>query len=258
MFNTIKQYKMSIKQIILILFISGLTFSSHAQDAKEIIKKMDDKIQGKSNQSKMKMTIVRPKYTRTIAFKNWSLGRDYFLTYVTAPSKDKGMVSMKYQKEMWSYTPSINRMIKLPPSMMSQGWMGSDYTNDDLVKQSSIVNDYTHTIIGEEEIDGRACYNIQMNPNSDANVVWGKILTWVDKEKYINLKSEYYDEEEFLVRTELGKEIKTFDGRELPSVIEIIPAEEPENRTIITIDFIEFDVDIQESFFSQQNMKRVR
>jgi outer membrane lipoprotein-sorting protein len=89
-------------------------------------------------------------------------------------------------------------------------------------------------------------------------VVWGKILTWVDKEKYINLKSEYYDEEEFLVRTELGKEIKVFDGRELPSIIEIIPAEEPDNRTIITIDFIEFDVDIEESFFSQQNMKRVR
>jgi outer membrane lipoprotein-sorting protein len=132
---------MTIKSITFIILFSGLTFSIKAQDATEIIRKMDDKLQGKSNKSEMKMTIVRPKYTRTIAFKNWSLGRDYFLTYVTAPSKDKGMVSMKYQKEMWSYTPSINRMIKLPPSMMSQGWMGSDYTNDDLVKQSSIVND---------------------------------------------------------------------------------------------------------------------
>ncbi len=241
-----------------LLFLTFFVSAINAQDAREIIKKMDDKLQGNSNKSEMKMTIVRPKYTRTIAFKNWSLGRDYFLTYVTAPSKDKGMVSMKYKTEMWSYTPSINRMIKLPPSMMSQGWMGSDYTNDDLVKQSSIVNDYTHTVIGEEIIEGRECYNIQMIPNSDANVVWGKILTWVDKEKYINLKSEYYDEEEFLVRTELGKEVKIFDGRELPSIIEIIPADEPDNRTIITIDFIEFDVDIKESFFSQQNMKRIR
>jgi outer membrane lipoprotein-sorting protein len=206
----------------------------------------------------MTMSIVRPKYTRTIAFKNWSLGREYFLTYVTAPSKDKGMVSMKYQKEMWSYTPSINRIIKLPPSMMSQGWMGSDYTNDDLVKQSSIVNDYTHTIIKEETIDGRPCYQIQMIPNADANVVWGKIITWVDKEKYISIKSEYYDEEEFLVRTELGKEVKLFDGRELPSILEIIPAEEPNNRTVISIVSMEFDVDIDESFFSQQNMKRIR
>ena len=97
-----------------------------------------------------------------------------------------------------------------------------------------------------------------MVPNADANVVWGKILTWIDKEKYIGLKSEYYDEEEFLVRTELGKEVKVFDGRELPSLMEIIPAEEPENRTLITITSMEFDVDIEESFFSQQNMKRVR
>lgn len=245
------------KTNILLLFVL-ITSAVNAQDAREIIKNMDDKIQGDSNKSVMKMSIVRPKYTRTIEFKNWSLGRDYFMTYVTAPSKDKGMVSMKYKKEMWSYTPSINRMIKLPPSMMSQGWMGSDYTNDDLVKQSSIVNDYNHSIITQEEVDGRTCYKIQMIPNNEANVVWGKVITWVDIEKFINLKSEYYDEEEFLVRTELGKEIKDFDGRELPSVIDIIPAEEPENRTVITIVSIEFNVDIKESYFSQQNMKRVR
>ena len=105
----------------------------------------DNKLQGNSNKSVMKMSIVRPKYTRTIEFKNWSLGRNYFMTYVTAPAKDKGQVFMKYNTEMWSYSPAINRMIKLPPSMMSQGWMGSDYSNDDLVKQSSIVDDYTHT-----------------------------------------------------------------------------------------------------------------
>lgn len=249
---------MNKKQIVFIMLLMALAISTQAQDAKNIIKQMDDKLQGDSNKSEMKMTIVRPKYTRTIAFKNWSLGREYFMTYVTAPSKDKGMVSMKYEKEMWSYTPSINRMIKLPPSMMSQGWMGSDYTNDDLVKQSSIVDDYEHTILGEETIDDRLCYNIQMIPNNEANVVWGKIVIWVDKEKYMNLKAEYYDEEEFLVRTELGKEVKIFDGRELPSIMEIIPAEEPDNRTIITIKSMEFDVDIKESFFSQQNMKRIR
>ena len=249
---------MNNKYILSLVLLIVWSFTARAQDAQEIIKKMDDKLQGDSNKSEMKMSIVRPKYTRTIAFRNWSLGRDYFMTYVTAPSKDKGMVSMKYEKEMWSYTPSINRMIKLPPSMMSQGWMGSDYTNDDLVKQSSIVNDYVHTILTEESIDGRICYKIQMIPNNDANVVWGKITTWIDKEKYINLKSEYYDEEAFLVRTELGKEVKNFDGRELPSIMEIIPAEEPQNRTIMTIISIEFDVDIKENFFSQQNMKRIR
>jgi len=234
-----------------VFFVTG-------QDAKNIIKQMDDKFQGNSNKSVMQMSIVRPKYTRTIEFKNWSLQRDYFITYITAPAKDKGQVFMKHKMEMWSYSPAINRMIKLPPSMMSQGWMGSDYTNDDLVKQSSIVEDYTHTIIGEEKIEERSCYKIEMIPNEDANVVWGKVIVYVDKELYINMKSEYFDEEDYLVRTELGKQIKTFDGRELPSIMEIIPADEPENKTLITIITIEFDVDIKQSFFSQQNMKRIR
>ncbi len=246
------------KSIVLFLVISSFFPVAFAQDAKDIVKKADDKFQGNSNQSVMSMTIVRPKYTRTIEFKNWSLKRDFFMTLITAPAKDKGQVFMKRNTEMWNFTPSINRMIKLPPSMMSQGWMGSDYSNDDLVKQSSIVNDYTQTLLGEEEIEGRTCYKIQLVPTLEANVVWGKIIMWIDKELFINLKSEYYDEEDYLVRTELGKEIKKFDNRDLPSVLEIIPAEEPENKTIITIKSIDFDVDIKESFFSQQNMKRIR
>ncbi|MDA3890596.1 MAG: outer membrane lipoprotein-sorting protein [Salinivirgaceae bacterium] len=240
--------------LVFCVFVLGL----NAQDAKEIIRKMDDKLQGNSNESVMQMAIVRPKYTRTIEFKNWSLGRDYFMTIVTAPAKDKGQVFMKFKNEIWSYNPSINRMIKLPPSMMSQGWMGSDYTNDDLVKQSSMVDDYRHTIVGEETIEGRLCYIIEMIPNDNANVVWGKVKVYVDKVLYISMKSEYFDEEEYLVRTELGKDVKTFDGRELPSIIEIIPAEEPDNKTIITIKSMDFDVDVKGSFFSQQNMKRIR
>ena len=165
---------------------------------------------------------------------------------------------MKYKNDMWNYMPTINRMIKLPPSMMSQGWMGSDYSNDDLVKQSSVVTDYDHSIEKIESINDRECYKIVMIPHDDANVVWGKVIVWVDKEDYIMHKSEYYDEEEFLVRTELGKEIKNFDGRRLPSVIEIIPAEDEGNKTIINIKSMDFNVDIKASFFTQQNMKRIR
>ncbi|MGQ1948463.1 outer membrane lipoprotein-sorting protein [Geofilum sp. OHC36d9] len=245
-------------KVLTIALISLFTIKGFSQSATEIIKKMDDKTQGNSNISEMSMAIVRPKYTRTIEFKNWSLKRDYFMTYITAPAKDKGQVFMKYKTEMWNYTPSINRMIKLPPSMMSQGWMGSDYSNDDLVKQSSVVTDYNHTLIGEETIDGRMCYKIEMIPHQTSNIVWGKVLIWVDKALFISMKAAYYDEENYLVRTEYGKDIKTFDGRKLTSVIEIIPADEPENKTIITIKSMDFDVDVKESFFTQQNMKRIR
>ncbi len=248
-------------KILAFLFcISTLFFSDTlwAQDAREIIKKADDKIQGDSNISTMTMSIVRPKYARDITFKNWSLGRDYFMTYVTAPAKDKGQVFMKHQTEMWNYMPSINRMIKLPPSMMSQGWMGSDYSNDDLVKQSSIVVDYEHKLIGEENIDGRLCYKIEMIPLETSNVVWGKVVYWVDKELYVIPKGEYYDEEDYLVRTEYGKNLKTFDNRELYSLLEVVPADEKGNKTVIEIQSIQFDVAIEASFFSQQNMKRVK
>lgn len=246
------------KTLFAIFAFTIITAGIMAQDAKEIIKKMDDKFQGNSNKSVMEMAIVRPKYTRTIEFKNWSLDRNYFMTYITAPAKDKGQVFMKFKTEMWSFNPGINRMIKLPPSMMSQGWMGSDYTNDDLVKQSSIVNDYDHSIVGEETIEGYSCYVIEMVPHHDANVVWGKVKVHVAKDIFINVKSEYYDEEQYLVRTEIGRAVKNFDGRELPSVIEIIPADEPENKTLITIKEMDFDVDLKQSFFTQQNMKRIR
>jgi len=204
------------------------------------------------------MTIVRPTYTRTIEFKNWSLGRDYFMTIITAPAKDKGQVFMKSKTDLWNFMPTINRMIKLPPSMMSQGWMGSDYTNDDLVKQTSIVNDYDHKILGTEKLNDRDCYIIEMVPHDDANVVWGKVITRIDIEKALFLKSEYFDEEGYLVRTEVASKIKVFDNREIPSIIEIISAEETQNKTILEFMSIDFDVDIQESFFTQQNMKKVR
>ena len=230
----------------------------YCQNAKEIIQRADDKMQGKSNTSQISMTIVRPTYTRTIEFKNWSLGRDYFMTIITAPAKDKGQVFMKSKTDLWNFMPTINRMIKLPPSMMSQGWMGSDYTNDDLVKQTSIVNDYDHKILGTEKLNDRDCYIIEMVPHDDANVVWGKVITRIDIEKVLFLKSEYFDEEGYLVRTEVASKIKVFDNREIPSIIEIISAEETQNKTILEFMSIDFDVDIQESFFTQQNMKKVR
>jgi len=149
-------------------------------------------------------------------------------------------------------------MIKLPPSMMAEGWMGSDYTNDDVLKESSIVVDFNHTIIGSENIDGRDCWKIEMSPKEEAAVVWGKIIKWISKEEYLQMKSEYYDEDEFLVKTELGMDVKVMDGRKIPSKMEIIPADKENQKTIVVIDEIKFNTPLQESFFSQQNMKKVR
>ena len=230
-----------------------------SQDATEIIRRADAKMQGEtSSQSTMTMTIVRPTWQREITFKNWTKGRDYSLSLVTAPAKEAGQTFLKRETEMWNWNPTINRLIKLPPSMMSQGWMGSDYTNDDILRESSVVNDYLHEVSGEEEIEGRTCYRIRMVAKEEAAVIWGHQIRWIDKTDFLFMKSELYDEDGYLVRTELGKEIREMDGRLIPTRIELIPAEEEGYLTILNILEIEFNTPINEGFFSQQNMKRVR
>lgn len=245
--------------IIIISLLISFVIPVHAQDAREIIKKADEKMQGEeTSQSTMTMTIVRPTWQREVTFKSWTKGRDYSLALVTAPAKESGQTFLKRETEMWNWNPTINRLIKLPPSMMSQGWMGSDFSNDDLLKESSIVVDYTHTIIGEEEIDGWDCYKIELIPLEDAAVVWGKIFKWIAKEEFLQMKTEYYDEDDYLIKTELAYDMKTMGGRLIPSKFELIPEEEEGHKTVVVMDDITFNEPIPDSFFSQQNMKRVR
>jgi outer membrane lipoprotein-sorting protein len=236
-----------------------MTISSQQLTATDIVKKADEKFNGeKSSIMLMSMTIVRPTWQRSVEFKIWSLGYDYALTLITAPAKDIGQTFLKRNTEMWSWNPSISRLIKLPPSMMSQGWMGSDYTNDDVLKESSVVKDYTHELAGEETIDGRPCYKIKMIARPDAAIVWGSQIRWIDKKDFLVLRAELYDQDGSLVRTETGTEIKIMDGRLIPSRIVLLPAEDPGNKTVIDIKEIKFNADIKESFFSQQNMKNIR
>lgn len=247
------------RQLLTLVLFACTSVVLPAQDASEIIKRANEKINGEeSSYSEMKMTIVRPDWERTLEFRNWAKGRDYALTLITAPARDRGQAFLKRGSEMWNWNPSISRMIKLPPSMMSQGWMGSDYTNDDILNEASVVDDYIHELAGEEEIEGRLCYKIKMTAREDAPVVWGHQVRWIDKEDYLFLKAELYDEDGYLVRTELGKNIKTMGGRLIPVLLEIIPEDEEGYKTVVEIEKIEFNIPLEDSFFSQQNLTRVR
>ncbi len=243
--------------IILLILTGSVNLFSQELTAKQIVEKADNLQRGETNYSIFSMTIVRPKWTRTIEMKNWSKGRDYAMTYITAPAKDKGQVFLKRNNEMWNWVPSISRMIKIPPSMMSQGWMGSDYTNDDILKESSIVVDYNQKIIGSEPISGIDCYKIELIPKEDAAVVWGKVIKWISKKEYWQLKTEYFDEDNELMRTELASNVKQFTDRKLPSKLEIIPADKPGQRTVVIVRSAKFNIKLDDGFFSQQNMKRV-
>ncbi|MBN1115574.1 MAG: outer membrane lipoprotein-sorting protein [Bacteroidales bacterium] len=252
--------KTKVKLIIASALLSGVfQIAVRAQDATELIRKADAKMRGeKSSYSVMSMTIVRPTWNRTISFKSWTKGTENSLVYITAPAKEKGLVFLKLDRDMWSWNPQINRMIKLPTSMLSQGWMGSDFTNDDLLNQSSIVVDYTHKILAEETVSGEDCYKIELMPKPDAPVVWGKIIMWVSKAHITGVKTEYYDEDGYLVKSEIGMDFKDMSGRYIPTKFELIPADEEDNKTIVVMENIQFNIAIEDSFFSQQNMKRVR
>ncbi|MGB0839307.1 MAG: outer membrane lipoprotein-sorting protein [Chitinophagales bacterium] len=240
-------------------FVLFTVTSLQAQDAKAIVKKAVELQQGvSSSYGEMAMTIVRPDYTRTMTMKSWSKGDNNSLILVTSPVRDKGTAFLKRDKEMWNWQPTIERVIKMPPSMMSQSWMGSDFTNDDLVRQSSTVDDFSHKLLGTETIEGREAYKIELIPNEDAVVVWGKMMMWIDTEAYIQLKVEFYDEDAYLVNTIYGKNIKKMGGKMVASIMEVVPAEEEGNKTVIEYKVLEFEKPIKESFFSVQSMKRVR
>ena len=246
------------KQFALILVMLFMYSVSYTQTAIDIVKKADEKRRGLSAKAEMSISIVRPSWQRDMRVKTWSKENDYSLILITEPARDKGTVFLKREKEIWNWVPSIERNIKLPPSMMMQSWMGSDFTNDDLIKESSIINDYDHNLIGESTILDRACYQIELIPKPDAPVVWGKIYSWISKDDYLELKTEMYDEDGYLVNTVQFSEIKDLGGKLLPSVMEFIPEENPGHKTVIKYHHVDYNVSLSEKFFSIKNMKRVR
>lgn len=253
----------SIKLILALIMVSSLWMTPtniQAQDltAIEIIKKSDEKLRGKYSAGSIRMSIIRPDWSRDIEMKSWSAGDDYSLILVTAPARDKGTAFLKREKEMWNWQPTIDRTIKMPPSMMSQSWMGSDFTNDDLSRATSTVDDFVQNIVGEEVIEGRNCWILDLIPKEDVPVVWGKIKVWVDQADFIQMKTEFYDEDEYLVNTMRAKEITLIGDRKLAKILEVIPAEEEGHMTRIEYLTLSFDKPIKDSFFSIQNMKRVR
>lgn len=242
---------------LLLLLPYGLLAQANGMSAKEIIEQADQKMRGESSKATVKMTIIRPSWQREMTMKSWSKGSAYSLIVITAPARDKGTAFLKREKELWNWQPTIDRTIKMPPSMMMQSWMGSDFTNDDLVRESSIVKDYEHELLGTDTIEERVCYKLKLTPKPDAPVVWGKILSWIGKEAFMQLKTEFYDEDGYLVNTMYGKQVKTFDGRLLPSLLEMVPADEEGHKTRLEYVSLNFDINIDPSFFSIQNMKRV-
>lgn len=248
-----------LKVFLLLLIANTQQLTAKGQTAYDIIKKADEKMRGtESAVTEMTITIVRPKWSREMTLKSWSKGEELSLSLIKSPAKEKGITFLKRNKEIWNWMPSIERTIKLPPSMMMQSWMGTDFTNDDLVRESSTLNDYDQKIVGDSTILERKCWKIQLDPKPDAPVVWGKLVIFIDQQDFIQLRSEMYDEDGYLINILNSSDIKEMGGKLVAAKMTMIPVEEPGNETIMTFTSMEFDVPLEESFFSTSNMKRIK
>lgn len=244
-------------RIILSFLVLLVALPTLSQEAKEIIRKANDLMQGQSSRGTMTMEIIRPKWTREMTMDSWSLGNDYSLVIITEPARDEGTGFLKRDKELWNWQPRIDRVVKMPPSMMMQSWMGSDFTNDDLVRESSVVEDYTHKLLGDTIIRSYEAWKLELIPKEEAPVVWGKVIAYIAKDTYYQLLIKYYDEDGYLVNTLVLSDIRKMGGRTLPTRLEMIPAEHPDQKTVVQYHDFEYNVDIPERFFSVQNLKRV-
>lgn len=229
-----------------------------SQDPVEILDRMEYNMRGDASYAEMSMETVRPRYTREISMRSWSLGDDFAMIYVTAPAREEGTAFLKRGNEMWNYQPRIDRTVKMPPSMMSQSWMGSDFTNEDLVSGTSTVEDYDHQLLGTETVDGHECYKIELIPHPENPIVYEKVIYFVSREYYLPVKVENYDEYDDLVNTIHFREIREFDGRDFPAVMEMVPEDEDNRKTVITTHDAEFGIDISEDFFTIENLTEIR
>lgn len=230
---------------------------TQAQSAVEIIEKAESILRGKTSRGVYEMTVVTPEYTRGMKMEYWwDDVRDRSLIRTIAPKKEAGNKWLKIGNEMWNYLKATETTIKIPPSMMLQSWNGSDFTNDDLARESSVTDDYTHSIIAEEEINGEACWKISSVPRPDVAVVWGKLYTWVRKKDFLASVAQYFDEKGKMVRYMVYSDFRKMDGRVMPARWSMYNKVKEGHRTEFVIVDVDFDVTIPERVFSFSELER--
>ena len=227
-------------------------------DAKVLLDRVDDLFRGDSSHGRMTMKITTVHWHRELTVEFWSEGKEKFLMRILAPKKERNTKTLKVGRDIWNYLPKVKRIIKLPSSMMAAAWMGSHFTNDDLVQESNPVTDYSHTLLGRETIAGYEAYKIELKPKPETAVVWDKIIMWVAIKSYVPMKEEYYSERGELIRTMLFYDIKKMGGRVIPARFEVIEEKKNGHKTIMKLADVVFDRPIGKSIFSKQNLRRAK
>lgn len=219
-------------------------------DGVALLKKMDELFRSKTSIATMKMTITTPNWQRTLEMQSWTQGMDDTFIRVLSPRKDRGVATLKKGKEMWNFFPKINKVIKVPPSMMMGSWMGSDFTNDDLVREVSLVEEY-HVTKSESE----DTYQLTLLPKQSTVTVWGKITIIVNKADLLPLEQNYFDEKGDKIRSMSFSDIRDFSGKKMPAIMTMIPHNKSGHKTIIEYVEAEFDSQLKDNIFTLRNLQ---
>ena len=244
-----------------LVMLGGLMSASvaHAQlDPYEIIDRVDRMYRGPSSHGTATMEVVTEHWERQLTMEMWSLGVDFSLVRIQAPAREAGTATLKADKDIWNYLPKVDRTIKIPASMMGGAWMGSHFTNDDLVQESRLVEDYEIELSFEGEREGVSMWELTLTPKPEAAVVWGRIEYQVRQADFMPLAVRYFDDDGELARSMVFSDFEDVGGRVIPKVMEMRPADAPDEHTIMRYDDLEFDVDLDESFFSLRTLQRRR
>jgi outer membrane lipoprotein-sorting protein len=226
-------------------------------DPRDLIRGAMEHWRGVTSYSEMTMTIHRSDWQRSFSMQAWTEGDKLSLVRVTAPRRDAGNGTLVRDKSMWTYAPKINRILKVPPSMMNQGWMGSDFSNKDISKSTDIINQYDHRLVSSETRDGHLVYTIESIPHEEAAVVWGKEIVAI-RDDYVMLRQEFWDQDGILVKQMNTTAIALMDGRNIATRMRMNKLEAPEEWTELRIDAVDFDIDISPSLFTLSNLRNPR
>lgn len=239
------------------LLLIALGTEAFPQDIQALVQAAVEYYRGTASIAIVAMTIHRPGWERTMTMKAWTKGQKNSLFTIIAPPKDKGNGTLKRGLEMWTYNPKVNRVIKLPPSMMSQSWMGSDFSNNDLAKSDSFVEDYTHTLSSMETHDGKKVYVTKSIPKPEAPVIWGMQKLKI-REDFILLSQEFYDEDFELVKAMTGSQIQMLGGKLFPKVWKMQKADVTDEYTLLVYKELTFKEDLPDRLFTLSSLKSSR
>jgi len=236
------------------IFFSTCAIASNL-DPEIILNNVDDIYRSNTSHGILTLSVKTSNWQRSLTLEQWSKGNDMHLLKVLKPKKEKDLATLRVDNNVWNYMPKVKRVVKIPSSMMSSSWMGSHFTNDDLVKQSRMVIDYDFSITYEGLRDGVDIVEISCIPKKNAAVVWGKVEVIVYRNDFIPLNIVYYDEDLKLSRTLKFSNIQVLGGKKIPLQMKMVPTDEPEESTAILWEKIEFDIVIKDDFFSLRKLQ---